>query len=451
MKRHISLATTRCLFGAAALALSLTIPALAFSASAEKPLYQQQDWTLPQAISYALANNPRLTVATQHVAAATAAVAATQGQRLPTVGLTTQYSQTNMAMLSFGNILNQGAFDNSINFNSPGRTDALTVQAQAQYVFYDGGQTASSIQAAEALKETAQENQEVLKQQLAFEVVQAFHNIEQAKEMLQVRLSAVEALSASLDVGKARYNAGDLLKEDLLNLELQKVRAIEEKIKASHQLQLSKRIFWNLLGLKEDTDYKLPVAGKAQTLPNNFSYERRKELAAVSSLIKHAQAQLDQAHGSKKPSIEGFGQYQFEHGSISGNGRGSWLAGVRLNYTLYDGKQRTHQAKAAQAQLGAAMAKKEQLQLALCLEMQRAQIAHQQAMEKLQVTQKMVDVAKETTQLSRLRFQEGVILASDLIDAEMRLTDAQARHATAKAELSIAIAKLRKTAGLNQF
>ncbi len=298
---------------------------------------------------------------------------------------------------------------------------------------------------------TAQENQEVLKQQLAFEVVQAFHNIEQAKEMLQVRLSAVEALAASLDVGKARYDAGDLLKEDLLNLELQKVRAIEEKIKASHQLQLSTRIFWNLLGLKEEADYTLPIAGQAQTLPSDFSYERRKELAAVSSLIEHAQARLDQAHKNKKPTIEGFGQYQFEHGSISGNGRGSWLAGVRLNYTLYDGKQRIHQAKAAQAQLGAAMAEKEQLQLSLCLEMQRARIAHQQAIEKLQVTQKMVDVAKETTQLSRLRFQEGVILASDLIDAEMRLTDARARHATAKAELSISIAKLRKTAGLNQF
>ncbi len=451
MKRHISLATIRCLFGTTALALSLTAPALSFSANSEKPIYQQQDWTLPQAISYALANNPRLTVATQNVAATTAAVAATQSQRLPTVGLTTQYSQTNMPMLSFGNILNQGAFDNTINFNSPGRTDALVVQAQAQYVFYDGGQTTSSIKAAATLEEATRENCEVLKQQLSFDIVKAFYNIEQAKEMLQVRLSAVEALSASLDVGQARYNAGDLLKEDLLNLELQKVRAIEEKIKASHQLQLSTRIFWNLLGLKEEADYTLPTAGQAQQPPADLSYEKRKELAAVSSLIEHAQAQLDQAHSSKKPNIEGFGQYQFEYGSISGNGKGSWLAGVRLNYPLYDGKQRDYKITAAQAQLEAARAEKEQLRLTLCLEMQQARIAYQQALEKLQVTQKMVNVAKESSKLSRLRFQEGVILASDLIDAETRLTDARARHATAKAELSIAIAKLRKTAGLSQF
>ncbi len=451
MKRNITLATTRCLFGAAVFALSLTAPVPAFSSNSEKPLYQQQGWTLPQAVNYALVNNPRIAIATQHIDAAAATVAATQGQQLPTIGLTAQYSQTNMAMHSFGNILNQGAFDNTIDFNSPGRTDALAVQAQAQYIFYDGGQTASSIQAAEALKETAQENQEVLKQQLAFEVVKAFHNIEQAKEMLQVRLSAVEALAASLDVGKARYDAGDLLKEDLLNLELQKVRAIEEKIKASHQLQLSKRIFWNLLGLKEEAEYTLPTVGQAQTLPSDFSYEKRKELAAVSSLIEHAQAQLNKAQGTTKPHLEGFGQYQFEHGTISGNGRGSWLAGVRLNYTLYDGKQRDHQITAAQAQLKAARAEKEQLRLTLCLEMQRARIAYQQALEKLQVTRKLVNVAQESSKLNRLRFQEGVILASDLINAETRLTDARARHATAKAELSIAIARLRKTAGLSQF
>ena len=63
----------------------------------------------------------------------------------------------------------------------------------------------------------------------------------------------------------------------------------------------------------------------------------------------------------------------------------------------------------------------------------------------------MVGVATEATRLSRARFKEGVILASDLIDFEMRLSDAQARHLAAKAGYRVAIANLRRAAGLEQF
>ncbi len=39
---------------------------------------------------------------------------------------------------SFGNILNQGAFDNSIDFNDPGRTDNLNLKAEIAYRLYNG-------------------------------------------------------------------------------------------------------------------------------------------------------------------------------------------------------------------------------------------------------------------------------------------------------------------------
>jgi len=63
----------------------------------------------------------------------------------------------------------------------------------------------------------------------------------------------------------------------------------------------------------------------------------------------------------------------------------------------------------------------------------------------------MVGVAEEVARLSRARFKEGVILASDLIDFEMRLSDALARHLSASAAYQVAIANLRRATGLDQF
>ena len=63
----------------------------------------------------------------------------------------------------------------------------------------------------------------------------------------------------------------------------------------------------------------------------------------------------------------------------------------------------------------------------------------------------MVAVAEEVARLSRARFMLGVIHASELIELEMRLTDARARQLTAKAGHQVAIANLRRATGLPQF
>ena len=94
---------------------------------------------------------------------------------------------------------------------------------------------------------------------------------------------------------------------------------------------------------------------------------------------------------------------------------------------------------------------KEKMILALSLDLQKAENAFALAKEQLQVTDTMVRVAEESTRLTRIRFQEGVVLASNLIDMEMRLTDAKARKVSAKSEYQIAIANLRRAAGENQF
>ena len=91
------------------------------------------------------------------------------------------------------------------------------------------------------------------------------------------------------------------------------------------------------------------------------------------------------------------------------------------------------------------------MKLAIGLEIEEALLNLQQAGERLQVTRKMVELAEESARLSRERFREGVILSSNLIDAENRLTDARVHTSLAKAARAIAIADLRRASGLPQF
>ena len=408
-------------------------------------------WTAQQAVAFAIAGNPDSTIARKRMEQAMAAATMAKASDYPLVNISTEYSQTNNPIYSFGNILNQGAFDNSIDFNDPGRTDNLQLKAQINYRLYNGGRDRADQAAAQANINTSLTDIAAVHRQLGFEVVKTFQAIIQAEEMVTVRQEALASISAALHVGQARYDAGDLLKQDLLNLELQQSRADEDLIRSRHSLELTKRIFLNLLGLREGDVNLDPDSGPQQQIPESIDYQNHHAIQRLAAMEQGAIAELKKARGGKLPSIDAFASYQVDNGWVLDETGNSWMAGVQMNYTLFDGRKSSSDIVRAQLKLQEIHGLRKKTELALNLDVQQARLDYDEAQKRLSVTEKMVGVATEAARLSRARFTEGVILASDLIDFEMRLSDAQARHLAAKAGYQVAIANLRRAAGLEQF
>ena len=159
-----------------------------------------------------------------------------------------------------------------------------------------------------------------------------------------------------------------------------------------------------------------------------------------------------QAQAGFYPTADAVGSYQVDKGTELEDGSGnSWATGVRLNYTLFDGQQTSAATERAEAQLRATKEQQRKMELAFNLEMEQAALTLNQEEERLKVTGKMVESATESARLARLRFKEGVLLASELITTENRLTDARLSHALATSSRKIALADLRRAVGLSQF
>lgn len=408
-------------------------------------------WTAERAVDFALANSPDSLIVLQRISSAEAQARMADAADLPVVNLSGAYSQTDNPMYSFGNILNQGAFDNSIDFNDPGRTDNLQLKAEIQYRLYSGGKDTANRQAAASRVDGAAIDRTSLYRQLAFEVVRAFHTIVQAEEMTAVREEAVRAITASLEVARARFEAGTLLQEDLLTIELQQATASENLIASRHAEELARRRFLNLLGLPKGVVRIDCSTGFVQELPATVSAAGRPELASLKAAVRAAEAAVAAARGAKQPTVDTFASWQLDNGTILDDNGDSWMAGLRLNYTLYDGDHADAAVALAESQLRETRAQLTKTGLALDLEVQQAELDYDQAGQRLQVTEKMVAAAEETARLSRERFREGVILAIDLIDVETRLSDALARRSSAKCMHQIARANLRRAMGLPQF
>ncbi len=408
-------------------------------------------WTAEQAVAFALAENPDSTIAQKRIEQAVAAAIIANSTDYPLVNVSSEYGQTNNPMYSFGTILNQGAFDNNIDFNDPGRTDNLQIKAQLNYRLYNGGRDLADQSAAQANVNISENDLVSVHQRLGFEVVKTFLAIIQAEQMVTVRKEALASITAALEVGKARYDAGSLLKQDLLNLELQQSRASENLIQSEHTLELTKRIFLNLLGLREGNVTIDPDCTLDQIIPITFDYRNHHQLKRLEAIEQVAIAEVKKAHGGKLPTVDAFASYQMDGGSVLGDTGDSWMAGVKMNYLLFDGRRSSSEITIAQLKLQEIQRLRKKTELALNLEVQKALLDFEQAKKRLTVTDKMVAVATEVILISRARFTEGVILASDLIDFEMRLSDAQARHFAAKAGYQVSIANMRRAAGLEQF
>lgn len=409
-------------------------------------------WTGPEAVQFALQNNPDAQIALKRIASSAAAIREANAAFYPQLGVQAGYSRTNTPMYSFGNILNQGVFSNTIDFNNPGETDDLQFMLQLTYRIYNGGRSQAGVDAANAQKKAAMLQEQAVKNSLGFAVVKSFFNIVQARANVSARQAAVQAIDASIHVARARFEEGALLKQELLNLEVQQSLASENLIQAQHGLDLSKQSLLNVLGLTGNQVKINQDQTPTQAVPTQPDFKDRSEIKAMQFLIQARQAGLRQARGGYYPTADAFGSYQVDKGFEMGSGSGdSWMAGIRVNMTLFDGKQTD--ARVQQANIALAQAKDElrKMELAYGLEIRQAVLNLDQTDKRCQVTGKMVASAQESARLFRERFKAGLVLSSELIDTENRLTDAQVRQAMANAEYRIAVGNLRRACGLLQY
>jgi outer membrane protein TolC len=73
------------------------------------------------------------------------------------------------------------------------------------------------------------------------------------------------------------------------------------------------------------------------------------------------------------------------------------------------------------------------------------------ANERLEATEQAVSQARESADLTRARFEQGMALSTQLMDAETALVQARVRRAEAEADQRIAVAALRKALALPQL
>ena len=413
-----------------------------------------ETWTLTEAVTTALARSPDARLAALRIEAAQALVEQAGAAARPQVSLQGRYTATNVALPAFGAILSQRAFAPGLDFNRPGRIDHLNTTGTVAYNLYDGGRTTAGRAAAQAGATAADSDRQTAHHHLAAAVVKAALEVQRSRAAVQAVEGAVQAFAAALAVAQARFDAGQMLKADLLGLEVQLAQTREALTSAQHGAALAAHAFRLVVGVEpkeEPLEIVVDAALPALAGPATLDFNARPELRALDARIKAAEAQLAAARGGRRASVDAFASYQFDHGWQTDRHGDGWLAGVAVDLAVFDGGRTAGRIRQATAELAQAREQRRKTELGIRLEVEQSRLAHRSAVERLAVSARSVAQAEEGATLSRVRFERQTLTLADVIGAETRLLEARVRRTLAETDERLALVELRRAVGLDPF
>ncbi|MEW6387887.1 MAG: TolC family protein [Thermodesulfobacteriota bacterium] len=409
--------------------------------------------TLAEAMLLALKENPGLKAAGFTVETAEADLAKARARFLPQLNFTESYNFSDNPSQVFMSKLNQRRFTSQDflldNLNNPKPYGNFRTGLSLSQPLFQAGEAYLGYQQARLHKEMAAAFILSQRQQLLFQVTQAYFGRQLAQARLAVVRQARNIAAEHLKMVQARYAAGEVIKADVLSAEVHLARLTQEELTAASQLKIAQSALGTVVGVPEVGSRPLapapqepaPLPGKTEEL-QRLAQEKRPDLQRLALAARKAQQEYDKARLNYLPRLKVVAQYDIDQRRLFGSNEDSYTILAVMNFNLFNGLAdlaRVRESRAQQAQ-----ARELQRELADRIRHQVTEnlLNLKTAHERLQVARAAVQQAQESLRLIRLRYEEGLTILVDLLTAENAKKDAELNRLSALFDTHLAQAGL---------
>jgi outer membrane protein TolC len=410
--------------------------------------------TLTDAIRLAFDANPDLTSSAEQFAEADAALARARAEFYPRLGISEQYGVTNNPVTAFMFQLNQGNLSLMQDFNNPQTTDNFQTQMRLQQSVYAGERRLHATHAAEAQAAAATMSLAALQNQMVFRVAEAYYRLLQSRDLVAVRREAVDQVRQHLEIVRVRFRNGTAVKSDVLTVEVRLAEEQESLITAQNQFELAWAVLENVTGaplVMRALPHAIPVAPWSEHVDEveaavAAATSQRAEVGALASQRQAAVENVLVAEAGKRLGVDVVGDYDAFTGDFI-RGNDSFFVGVVFQLNLFDGGRTRSDVARATARVRELEARERRLMLDIELDVRRAYLQLKDSDARLKVATQAIGQASESLREIEVRYRGQTATITQLIDAQVALSNARVRRATAQAEVEIARAALERAAG----
>ena len=412
--------------------------------------------TLSEAVEIALAKNPLTRVAAAGRQLADAQLSAARAIRLPLLQASESITTSNNPVFVFGSLLEQGRFGpNNFLIDSLNNPDALTnfrAGLSVRVPLFDQRQSKARIDVAKLGQQQADQQTELVAQQIRFEVLKSYYGVLLAQSRVAVADEAIQIGTADLKRIKDKFETGFVVRSDLLAAEVQVSEFRQQKIQAIGELAIAQGALNTALGLPVNSLHTVID----QLSERSFSIETPDELyrQALQNRPEYARAMLAvrgnarQVRGARDdvlPRVDAFSSVGIS-GRSPVTGSSDYAVGASVNLNLFDAgrKARIDQARATEA---IAQAEQEQLANQISFEVVRAYQQFISAREREHVVAQTTTQAGEVLRIVQDRYREGLTTITEVLRAELALVRARTDVLTARHDHYVAYANVLLATG----
>lgn len=416
-------------------------------------------YSLEQAIDAALANNPELNIMQARIEQANAQLGESLASFYPQIKTSLSYQHSNNPAQAFAMIIAQRRLDMAQPanaFNNPGFIDDYRPQVSASYSLFRGGQDYYNSQAAELNFEASELEKSAARNRLVNHVTAAYYGELAAMDANTISQRAIESVQSQLHQTQLGYEAGTVLKSDLLSLQVQLAEAQDAQIHAANAIELAQNMLKTLLGLDVNDSFAInPAANK--NLPQspasfqqllNQALAQHPELKAAEKRVAIAEQQLSAAKAAHLPKADAFVSYGSDSKDLTYNSnRDNLTAGVMVEMDVFSGFATQEKINKAEHQLTAAKESARQSRLQIENELKSAQLKLQEALHRAEVSNSASQAAEEALRLVNQQRQAGVVTVSRYLETQVALEKALSRQVSARFDALRAEAALKQAIG----
>jgi outer membrane protein TolC len=329
----------------------------------------------------------------------------------------------------------------------------ITARADARYELFTGGRKVSDLRRVNAELETAKATEVQAMFLTALGTEADYYAVLGGRELVDVARERLRRAEEQLVVARARVVSGAVVQTDSLQILLEVNRARVALLREEARLEVARLQLGRRVGVRGPIDAArldtLPPPELPVTLPEavslaleqgpEYRIARGNEAAASATLRSRTAGYSPQA--ALSGNVSKFGDSFFP----SGIGRSSLTLSVQI--PLWDNFQRELNVSRARVGRDLARAVREDLERAAEADVTEAYRAHRNAVETARYAQQGVEVAAENFRVQQARYRAGASPILDLLEAQSRLTEAQAELVQARYAIRLTLAGLEVLVG----
>jgi len=429
--------------------LVLTLVLLSFiQASAQ----ESKALTLQDAIQLGVQNSKQLRLSQSRIDEAIAATKEATQARLPDASVSGSYLRLTQPTI---NMKSKVGDSTGGGFVAPGINQVLYGSANVSLPIYAGSKIKYGIESAKYLEQATRLDAENDKEEIILNTIAAYVNLYKANVAAKLVQESLDQSRLS-DSNFANLEKNGLLaRNDMLRAQLQTSNFELALVDAENDIRLATVNMNIMLGLPETTKLILDSASitKPAEVKTIEEYEQlasinRNDVQALNYRHKSADAAIKVARGDYYPSVALTGGYVAADIPDFLTISNAVTLGVGVKYdigSLWKTKAKVQQAEARGNQV---KINQEILQDNIHLAINKAYQDYFSGLKRIEVNNKAVQQANENYRISKNKYDNSLLLMTDLLDANLQQLRANIDLFVSKADAVLAYYTLQQAAGL---